>query len=164
MAGAFGSFTVSRLATFRAAPVRRSRRPRPFLLSHEELATLWHPPTAIVGLAHLQATEFTELEAPTILNARKGEGTAGGAVLGRAKYRSEQTVVELAPDDRRRHLYVVGKTGMGKTSATSDRSCRFRSAATMPKRWPCSFPSTPASSARRIWPICRSTPATPASS
>jgi hypothetical protein len=116
MAGAFGSFTVSRLSTFRLVPARKYDRPCPFLLSHEELATLWHPPTATVGNAHLSTTEFTELEAPTVLNAREGDESDENAVLGWAKHRGADTVVRLACDDRRRHLYVVGKTGMGKTT------------------------------------------------
>ena len=120
MAGAFGSFTVSRLATFRVKRGRQGRResragPR-FLLSHEEVATLWHPPTATVGIAHLQATEFRELEAPSMFNARERDVTAHGVLLGQAKHRDACIPVQIGREDRRRHLYVVGKTGMGKTT------------------------------------------------
>ena len=48
MAGALGAFTKSRLATFKSTrPYCKTSTSRPpsFLLSHEELATLWHPPT-----------------------------------------------------------------------------------------------------------------------
>ena len=61
MEGALGAFTRSRLATFISGPVQHCRVPAPdsrlqtpdlarsaFLLSHEELATLWHPPTTKV--------------------------------------------------------------------------------------------------------------------
>src|SRR5262249_30598278 len=66
IAAAFGAFTRSRLATF--APVlRRNKWAEPFLLSNEELATLWHPPTVGVGAERLAVTAFTEREPPAVL-------------------------------------------------------------------------------------------------
>jgi len=116
MIGAFGAFTVSRLATFRASSIRRGGtgafRGRRFLLSHEELATLWHPPMASVGVGQLHTTDFTELEGPVSFDAKESEG----AVLGRVQYREDRRTIVLAAEDRRRHLYIVGKTGMGKTT------------------------------------------------
>ena len=73
MAGAFGAFTQSRLATFhmrrlRSGATRWSSR-QGTLLSHEELATLFHPPTATVAAEKMQTTEFRELEPPASFNA-----------------------------------------------------------------------------------------------
>jgi hypothetical protein len=116
MFGAFGAFTVSRLATFRPSRVRcdavRSMGGRCFLMSHEELATLWHLPMASVGVGQLHTTDFMELPAPIRFNAKENEG----ATLGRVQCREDLRTVVLAPDDRRRHVYIVGKTGMGKTT------------------------------------------------
>jgi len=116
MAGALGSFTRSRLATFHRGRIRRvdsQRHSRPtFLLSHEELATLWHPPTETAQVERLHTSEFLELEAPANLHS---EGT-GVIVLGRTRFRDDLRPVGLANEDRRRHLYIVGKTGMGKTT------------------------------------------------
>ena len=68
MAGAFGAFTQSRLATFHLRRVRRGWPTRPAgrgsLMSHEEIATLFHPPTATVAAERMQTSEFTELEPP----------------------------------------------------------------------------------------------------
>jgi hypothetical protein len=117
LAGAFGAFTRSRLATFHASPVRRGKR-RPFrapsfLLSHEELATLWHPPTSTVAAEKMPTSEFTELEAPPKLPT----GTEKGAVkLGQTRFRDDRRQVGIAVDDRRRHAYLVGRTGVGKTT------------------------------------------------
>lgn len=116
MAGAFGAFTKSRLATFRMSPMRKGIPPpvrRWFLLSHEELATLWHPPTSTVAAERMATTEFTELEAPT--ECYSGE-ESGAVVVGRVRFRDDRRLVGLALEDRRRHLYIVGKTGMGKTT------------------------------------------------
>lgn len=117
MAGALGTFTRSRLATFHTRPVRsgdpgRVRAPR-FLLSHEELATLWHPPTSTSGAERMRTSQFIELEAPAEFPSEKGEQTV---VLGRVRFRDDRRSVALSVEDRRRHLYVVGKTGMGKTT------------------------------------------------
>lgn len=112
IAAAFGSFTRARLATFAAAGARR-RESRPFLLSHEELATVWHPPTAGVATQRLAVTPFIEREPPAALPARVAPGDI---VLGQSCFRSDERRVILKDDDRRRHVYIVGKTGMGKTT------------------------------------------------
>ncbi len=61
----------------------------------------------------MQASEFTELEAPAFFHSEKAEGAV---VLGRVLFRDDRRPVVLALEDRRGHLYVVGKTGMGKTT------------------------------------------------
>lgn len=40
----------------------------------------------------------------------------GTNFFGRTDFRGEAKVFGIKPDDRRRHMYVLGKTGMGKTS------------------------------------------------
>lgn len=117
LAGAFGAFTRSRLGMFRLGPVQRGclRQScgRGFLLSHEELATLWHPPTATVLAEQMQTTEFTELEAPGRFYSGEEEGAV---IVGRIQFRDDRRVIGISQEDRRRHLYIVGKTGMGKTT------------------------------------------------
>lgn len=117
MTGALGAFTRSRLAMFRATRPRRGNMPHPgrvgFLLSHEELATLWHPPTSTAGAERMRTSDFAELEAPAVIHSEKEEGTV---VLGRVRFRDDRRHVGLALEDRRRHAYIVGKTGMGKTT------------------------------------------------
>lgn len=116
IAGAFGAFTQSRLATFHLGPVRRKGRPtqgQASLLSHEELATLFHPPTATVAVERMQTTEFTELEPPP--EFRSGS-EPGAATLGRVLFRGDTRSVGIDEDARRRHLYIVGSTGTGKST------------------------------------------------
>lgn len=112
-----GPFTRAGLAVFRGSSITlrqkaTGRRPS-FLLSHEELATLWHPPTATTVAEKMVHNEFVELEAPAIIHSEKERGSV---VLGTVNFRDDQRPVVLGPEDRRRHLYIVGKTGMGKTS------------------------------------------------
>jgi len=115
MTGALGTFTKSRLATFTSTRPSRNpptKHPPSFLMSHEELATLWHPPTEAAQAERMQTSEFLELEAPAELYS-EGKDVV---VLGRTKFRDDRRLVGLANEDRRRHLYLVGKTGMGKTT------------------------------------------------
>ena len=117
MAGAFGAFTKSRLATFQLGPISRGKLPplhgRGFLLSHEELATLWHPPTATVLAEQMQTSDFTELEGPAKFYSGKEDGAV---TVGQIRFRDDRRVICIGQEDRRRHLYIVGKTGMGKTT------------------------------------------------
>ncbi len=119
MAGAFGQFTVPRMAKFHVSAVRKvsaSQRVngRGFLLSCEELATLWHPATATVRAPAMRVTESRELEPPVTLPLGSKEHDIAG--LGRLSFRGRHDVFGIRPDDRRRHLAIIGKTGMGKTT------------------------------------------------
>lgn len=117
MAGAFGAFTQSRLATFRLQRVRRGSPPsasgKGSLMSHEELATLWHPPTATVAAERMQTSEFTELEPPAKFYSG---GEPGAVTVGRVLFRGDDRFIGIDEDSRRRHLYVVGSTGTGKST------------------------------------------------
>ena len=118
MAGTFGQFTVPRMAKFHLGRIHRNRRPEPrgrgFLLSCEELATLWHPATATVRAPAMQFTESRELEPPVDLPSATHEPDV--AAIGRVRFRSRRETFGIRPDDRRRHLAIIGKTGMGKTT------------------------------------------------
>lgn len=111
IAAALGAFTRSRLATF---AVRNGEEESPsFLLSHEELATLWHPPTIGVEPERMQVAGYTELEAPAVLPAGNDDGEV---IVGRTAFRSDDRIFGLRREDRRRHVHIVGRTGVGKTT------------------------------------------------
>ncbi len=112
MAGAFGQFAAPRLASFTVA--KPTRRLRTFLLSTEELATLWHLPTLTVRAATMTTVDNREMEPPVQIPTRKDH--ADVAVLGLTDFRGRRERFGILPDDRRRHLAIVGKTGMGKTT------------------------------------------------
>ncbi|MBI3572405.1 hypothetical protein HY091_02655 [Candidatus Kaiserbacteria bacterium] len=78
-------------------------------LSLRELTTLYHfPPSGIESSPHLKQARFTHASAPLSL-------PQAGALLGVNSYRGQETNIYLAPEDRLRHLYVIGQTGTGKT-------------------------------------------------
>ena len=78
-------------------------------LSLRELTTIFHfPPSGIESSPHLAQSRFTHAPAPATLPKT-------GALLGLNTYRGATTEVRLTPEDRLRHLYVIGQTGTGKT-------------------------------------------------
>ncbi len=83
---------------------------RPIVLSTEELASIFHFPT-------------TEVDTPKVKFIRSKQAApppnmpSDGLILGKNTFRGVETVVRLQRNDRRRHLYIVGQTGTGKTSA-----------------------------------------------
>lgn len=112
--GLFQRFPVTR---FLFGPVRRQRRTsnrfgsKGFVLSAEEIATLWHPPSQSVLAPKLHGVEWRELEPPRNLPREPGIAT-----LGKSCFRGQQKSFGIRPVDRLRHLALLGKTGMGKTT------------------------------------------------
>jgi hypothetical protein len=112
--GLFQRFPVTR---FFFGPVRRRRRTsnrfgaKGFVLSAEELATLWHPPSESVLAPKLLGVEWRELEPPRNLPREPGIAT-----LGKSCFRGQQKSFGIRPVDRLRHLALLGKTGMGKST------------------------------------------------
>lgn len=79
------------------------------ILNAEELAGLWHPPTSDVETPHVRW--LSAKSAPPPNNVPKE-----GLLIGYNQYRGAATEIRVKTDDRRRHMYAVGKTGMGKTT------------------------------------------------
>lgn len=78
-------------------------------LSLRELTTIYHfPPSGIEGSPHLKQARATHAPAPLSLPQT-------GSLLGINTYRGQETRIYLTPEDRLRHLYVIGQTGTGKT-------------------------------------------------
>ncbi len=89
-------------------------RPRVwFVMTTGELATLWHPPRRDTFVPKVEIAGFRQLEPP----ARLPSPTEPDVLtLGRVCFRHEQQKFGMDREARRRHCYIVGKTGMGKTT------------------------------------------------
>lgn len=79
------------------------------VLSSDELATLWHLPNKTVETPHI-----------FWLNAKRAPAPAevpdhGDLYLGKSIFRGIERPVYMNNDDRRRHMYIIGRTGTGKT-------------------------------------------------
>lgn len=82
---------------------------RDTILNIEELATIFHFPNKSVETPHIHW--LLARRAP----ASQEVPTTGGVWLGKSIYRGVSRDVAMKLDDRRRHMYVVGKTGTGKS-------------------------------------------------
>lgn len=79
------------------------------ILTSDELATLFHFPNKTVETPHIQW-----LKAKTAPVASEVPET-GGTFIGYGYYRGVKRPVTIGFEDRRRHSYIIGKTGTGKS-------------------------------------------------
>lgn len=79
------------------------------LLNSEEVASVFHFPHK--GIETPNIVWLSAKDAPPPANL-----PTEGAFLGQSIYRGEPKNVFIKEDDRRRHLYAIGKTGVGKTN------------------------------------------------
>ena len=79
------------------------------ILNTEEIASMFHFP--------LPSTETPNIR---WLMARKAPAPVNtpttGVIIGHSMYRGTDTIIRMLPQDRRRHFYVIGKSGSGKTT------------------------------------------------
>lgn len=79
-----------------------------FILNTEELATVFHLPNKTVETHHIQWLNAKNAPAPNNI-------PNSGLYLGKSRYRGEERQVYMDLNDRRRHMYIIGKTGTGKS-------------------------------------------------
>lgn len=85
------------------------------VLNNEELATIFHLPNISVKTPSIYWVSSKKLEAPVDLPGEKADGEMT-TILGKTNFRGAHHVFGIKPTDRRRHIYVIGKTGMGKST------------------------------------------------
>jgi len=78
------------------------------ILSTAELATVFHFPNKTVETHHIKWLTAKNAPAPQ-------EIPDEGLFIGESYYRGERRKVYMKLNDRRRHMYIVGKTGTGKS-------------------------------------------------
>ena len=83
------------------------------ILNIEELASLYHLPNISVETPNIAWSRSRKLEPP--MNLPRG-GEDGVTVLGQTDYRDLKVQFGIKRRDRVRHLYLLGKTGTGKST------------------------------------------------
>ncbi|MBI2055448.1 MAG: type IV secretion system DNA-binding domain-containing protein, partial [Candidatus Sungbacteria bacterium] len=78
------------------------------VLSSEELTSIFHFPNVPVETPKLKVVKSREAPPPVNL-------PAAGILVGYSLFRGERRDVYITEDDRRRHFYIIGQTGTGKT-------------------------------------------------
>ncbi|MCF7846778.1 MAG: type IV secretion system DNA-binding domain-containing protein [Candidatus Gracilibacteria bacterium] len=125
IAGTFHQFDLPQLNKFDVGDFARSQKSKlfrniierraddPFILSQEELATMFHLPTKSVTTPKITWVDSPKLEPPTDLPDDEEKDIT---ILGETNFRNAHQKYGLRVDDRRRHVYIIGKTGMGKST------------------------------------------------
>jgi len=78
-------------------------------LSSEELASVYHFPLPTTTAAKINSLKSKIAEPPTNLPAT-------GVIMGKSVFQGNEQMVRIGDEDRRRHVYVIGQTGTGKSS------------------------------------------------
>ncbi len=84
-------------------------------LATDELATFFHLPYKDEAIAQVIRTQAKKAPPPQYLPQTSSERGNDFAPFGETNFQNEKTQFGLLTEDRRRHLYVIGKTGMGKS-------------------------------------------------
>ncbi len=78
------------------------------ILNTEELTSIFHLPTKFTETPNIDW--LLAKDAPPPPNLPKE-----GLLLGKTNYRGDEKEVRISNDDRRRHMYIIGQTGTGKS-------------------------------------------------
>lgn len=83
------------------------------VLTTEELATLFHFPNKSVESPYIHWLAARTAPAPANIPET-------GLYIGKSLFRGQEKAVNIGLDDRRRHMYIIGKTGVGKSEFLKD--------------------------------------------
>jgi len=82
------------------------------ILGIEEITSIFHFPTPLTKTPNIKTVKSKVSSPPTNIPKE-------GLLLGYNIYREEKKDIHLKKDDKRRHVYIIGQTGTGKSSALS---------------------------------------------
>lgn len=90
---------------FRFFPVSNKK----IVLNTQELATIFHLPSQVsIPSSGVERQMTKQVDGPASL-------ITDGVLIGRNEYRGAVKEIRLSVNDRRRHMYVIGASGMGKS-------------------------------------------------
>lgn len=90
------------------------------ILNAQELATLWHPPGYLLdGIKNISWGKTLAGEPPENLPAADNltdEQKKEINFFAKTEFKNKETIFGIKDPDRRKHIYVIGKTGAGKST------------------------------------------------
>lgn len=78
------------------------------LVNTEELTSIFHFPTPYLETKKIKSLKSRTAPLPTNMPTE-------GLIIGLNTYRGEERAARISKEDRRRHMYIVGQTGTGKS-------------------------------------------------
>lgn len=97
--------------------------PRTHVLNTKELASLWHPPGMSLALVkNIQWGRGLLGEPPQNLPVATDDEMLRKEInfFGKCEWRNQQVTFGIKKADRRKHLYIIGKTGTGKSTTIAN--------------------------------------------
>ena len=124
--GSFKQFTLPNINGFEIARINQNNSQilkryqkrsiiDPMQLNVEELATIYHMPCAEVGTPNVLWVTSRKLEPPNDIPTPGSIPDNELTVIGKTNFRGHRELFGIKTVDRRRHIYIIGKTGMGKS-------------------------------------------------
>ena len=90
--------------TMRDFEVRES-----MILNAHEVSSLFHLPLSTTDVPRIKWLKTREAAPPTTL-------ASAGVLIGESVFRNARKPIYVSEDDRRRHIYIIGQTGTGKST------------------------------------------------
>lgn len=114
----FNNFNVNRLNKKRAIKeliydfsFRNFRKSQLIILNSSELSSVYHFPLSHIESPHIKWVKTIEAPPPSELPEK------GSILIGKSVYRGKEKEIYIASQsDRRRHFYIIGQTGVGKSN------------------------------------------------
>src|SRR3990172_8627463 len=135
LAGAFGAFALGegnrfilrrprwyskKIAFDRLVKREKNHFPRHQILNTEELSTIWHPPGKVLsGIKNISWGRSLLGEPPPNLPVAadlQEDEKKEVNFFAKAEFKNQLTTFGIKRDDRRKHVYIIGKTGTGKST------------------------------------------------
>ncbi|TSC83335.1 MAG: hypothetical protein G01um101419_18 [Parcubacteria group bacterium Gr01-1014_19] len=122
LTGSFGQFTAPLRNEFKVVEPRNSKdlvfkfvfrefdASQATVLNTDEIASIWHLPTSLTEIPKLKWIKSKEAAPPPAILPENGN------LIGASNFRGETKNIFLTDEDRRRHIYVIGQTGTGKST------------------------------------------------
>ena len=125
IAGAFKQFNLPSSNGFALAKIYKDDQivtryanrtlENPYLMNVKELATIYHLPNITVQTPNIFWVRSKKIEPPNDLPKSMPEKDSPVTAIGKTNFRGMTQEFGIKTLDRRRHMYIIGKTGMGKS-------------------------------------------------
>ncbi|PKL72511.1 hypothetical protein CVV26_01320 [Candidatus Kuenenbacteria bacterium HGW-Kuenenbacteria-1] len=92
---------------------RKFNKAREIILNTEELTSLFHFPLLTTETPNILWLLSKRASCPINIPRE-------GLTLGKNIYRNQETLIKIKKEDRRRHVYIIGKSGVGKSVLISN--------------------------------------------
>lgn len=94
---------------------RQINSAQPSVLNNVEIAALFHYPDPVAKISGIDWLYARKAEPPIMLPSLENTEPDEVSIFATTNFRGEQIRFGILREDRRRHLYIVGKSGYGKS-------------------------------------------------